>query len=297
MRELERFGPVWFIRGQNNGKYPYCHSIYVEGAGVLIDPGSDRKLLKHLRENQGVKVIWLSHWHEDHMMHLDLFDDLPIWISKEDAPPLSDIEVFLEWYGMENEDFRNDWCVTLMEKFHLRPRKPARFISGGELIDLGNVTVEVISTPGHTPGHLSFFFKEPEALFMGDYDLTNFGPWYGDLFSSIEDTIASVERLKSIPAKVWFTSHENGIFRDEPGKLWDDYLSVIKKREERLYDLLKKPRTMQEIVIERIVYRKEREPKEFFDFCEWVLMKKHIERLMEQNLVEVKGERYRRSHN
>ena len=94
--EEKHFGPLWFIPGENGGKYPNCHSIYMEDAGVLIDPVSDRKRLIQLREDTGVKEIWLSHWHEDHIMHLDLFDDLPLCISEMDAGPLSDMESFLD---------------------------------------------------------------------------------------------------------------------------------------------------------------------------------------------------------
>ena len=43
------FGPVRFIPGENHGKYPFCHSVYIEGAGILIDPASDRERLKRLR--------------------------------------------------------------------------------------------------------------------------------------------------------------------------------------------------------------------------------------------------------
>jgi glyoxylase-like metal-dependent hydrolase (beta-lactamase superfamily II) len=46
---------------------PFCHSPYIEGAGVLIDPASDRNRMKRLREKSGVKAVWLSHWHEDHL--------------------------------------------------------------------------------------------------------------------------------------------------------------------------------------------------------------------------------------
>jgi glyoxylase-like metal-dependent hydrolase (beta-lactamase superfamily II) len=68
------FGSVWFIPGENQGKYPFCHSLYIEDAGVLIDPASDRNRLKRLREESSVKAIRLSHWHEDHFMqkHLDV---------------------------------------------------------------------------------------------------------------------------------------------------------------------------------------------------------------------------------
>ena len=289
--EEKHFGPVWFIPGENHGKYPYCHSIYIEGAGVLIDPSSDRKRLIDLRDNPGVKSVWLSHWHEDHFMHLDLFDDLPLCISEADAPPLSDLEILMDAYGMD-EDTRNHWRPIFENQFHFRPRKASRFLKGGEVIDLGTLRVEVISTPGHTPGHVAFFFKEPEVLFMGDYDLTKFGPWYGDVDSSIEETITSVERLRNIPAKVQITSHETGVFEQEPGEIWDQYLDVINEREEKLLKLLEGPHTLEDIVEAWIVYRRPREPRTFFEFGERALMKKHLEKLMNQDVVGVEDGKY-----
>jgi len=290
--EGQHFGPVFFIPGENRGKYPFCHSLYIEGAGVLIDPASNREMLIRLRKNQGVKMIWLSHWHEDHFLHLDLFDDLPLWISEKDAPPLSDIEVFLDWYGIEDDVYRNHWRSILKDQFHFKPRKPTQFLQGGQIIDLGVVKVEVISAPGHTPGYHSFFFQEPEVLFMGDYDLTKIGPWYGDRYSSLEETIRSVKRLRKIPAKVFLTSHETGVFMEEPGKLWDDYLDIIHRREEKLLGLLNKPRTMNEIVEAWIVYGRPREPKAFYEFGERATMKKHLERLIKSGIVFQEGDRY-----
>lgn len=63
-------------------------------------------------------------------------------------------------------------------------------------LDLGSLKVKLVATPGHTPGHLSFFFPDEESLFLGDYDLTTFGPWYGDVYSGIEQTITSIRKLK-----------------------------------------------------------------------------------------------------
>jgi hydroxyacylglutathione hydrolase len=288
----KHFGPVWFIPGENHGKYPHCHSIYIEGAGVIIDPASDRKRLLQLRDDPGVKSVWLSHWHEDHFMHLDLFDDLPLYISEPDAPPLSDLERFLDAYGMDNQDDRRHLGSLLNKDFHFRPRQPKKFLVDESVINLGPVSVEVIATPGHTPGHLSFFFKEPELLFLGDYDLTRFGPWYGDVNSTIDGTICSVKQLRKIPAKIWLTSHETGVFDEPPGELWDQYLNIIDQRENKLLDLLNKPRCLEDIVDAWIIYGKPREPKAFFQFGERVHMKKHLEKLMSQGVVAVENDRY-----
>jgi len=287
-------GPLQFIPGENRGRYPYCNSIYIEEAGILIDPGSDRKTLIELRDTRGVRQVWLSHWHEDHFMHLDLFEDLPFWISERDLPPLTGIETFLDWYEMENPEYRAFWAALLKEQFHYQIRQPARFFQDREMIDLGPLTVEVIPTPGHTPGHLAFYFREPKILFMGDYDLTAFGPWYGDLYSDIDQTIESLNRLKHIPADTWLTGHETGVFAHSPGTLWDDYEKVIYERENSLLDRLSSPQTMDEIVEAWIVYGRPREPKEFFEFGERAIMKKHLERLEKNDRVVQNGKTYQR---
>ncbi|HUT52064.1 MAG TPA: MBL fold metallo-hydrolase [bacterium] len=286
-------GPVRFIPGENRGRYPYCNSVYIEGARILIDPASDRGRLMELRDGPGVKEVWLSHWHEDHFMHLDLFEGVPFAMPALETAPLTDPEIFMDWYGIDDPGFRNFWRQALKDTFHFRPRTPSRTFKGGEEIALPGVTVDVIHVPGHTPGHLAFLFREPGVLFMADYDLTKFGPWYGDRDSSIEDTIASVNRLRRVPARAWLTGHEHGLFESEPGELWDRYLAVIDEREEKLLAYLSEPRTIVEIVNQWIVYKKPREPKGFFEYGERALMAKHLERLIRAGSVMEEDGEYR----
>jgi hydroxyacylglutathione hydrolase len=290
-----RFGPVRFLPGPNRGKYPHCHSVYVEGAGLLIDPGSDRERLRRLRAEDGVSEVWLSHWHEDHIAHLDLFDDLPLFMGRQDAPMLADVEAFLDGYGMERPDFRRHWRGLLQTEFHFRPRTPSGFLAGGEVLRRGPVTIEVLHTPGHTPGHLSFLFREPAVLFLGDYDLTPFGPWYGDRDASVELTEESVSRLRRVPARVRLAGHEQGVFEAEPGERWDAYLEVVRTRERRLIEFLEVPRTMKEIVEAWIVYGRPREPAAFYAFGEQAIMAKHLQRLMARGRVERRAGRYLRA--
>ena len=286
------FGPVRFIPGENRGKYPCCHSLYVEGAKILIDPASNRERLIRLRAESGVAAVWLSHWHEDHFMHLDLFDDLPLYMSAPDAPMLSDLELFLDGYGMDNAEFRKAWRRLARDQFHFQPRRPAGFLREGQSVDLAGVTVDLLHTPGHTPGHMAFYFREPRVLFLGDYDLTRFGPWYGDRDSSIRKTIASVGKLKKVPAAVWLAGHETGVFEENPGDLWDRYVGVIYQREARLLDFLAVPKTLTEIVNAWIVYRKPREPRAFYAFGEQAIMTKHLNLLMEKAKVVKEKEHY-----
>jgi hydroxyacylglutathione hydrolase len=288
----QTLGPVRFIPGKNRGRYPYCNSVYIEEAGILIDPASDRRTLTELRDAKLVKEIWLSHWHEDHFRDLDLFEEVPFRISERDLPPLTGIETFLDWYAMTNPEYRAFWTALIKDQFHYRSRTPARFFQDREIIDLGPLTVEVLPTPGHTPGHLAFYFREPKILFMGDYDLTPFGPWYGDLYSDIDQTVASLRRLQAVPARTWLTGHETGLFTQPPGELWDSYEKVIFDRENKLVDLLASPRTLDEIVTAWIVYGRPRDPEAFFEFGERAIMKKHLEWLVKKDRIVQNGEKF-----
>jgi glyoxylase-like metal-dependent hydrolase (beta-lactamase superfamily II) len=293
--EERHFGPVRFLPGPNNGKYPYCHSVFIEGAGILIDPSSDRQRLEALRDTHDVNAVWLSHWHEDHFMHLDLFEDVPLAMHAADAPFLENMETFLDGYGIEDTDTREAWKPLLEEIFHFRPRQPDMLLEEKEGLSIGDVTVDILHTPGHTPGHLCVFFHEPEVLFLADYDLTAFGPWYGDRLSSIAETEASVRRLQGLPARVWLTCHETGVFEAAPPPLWDCYLDVIRRRRADLLALLAKPRSMSDIVDAWIVYKRPREPLAFYRHAEQALMERHLDELITAGRVMREGRRYRRT--
>ena len=292
--EERNFGPVRFIPGPNKGKYPHCHSLFIEGAGILIDPASDRQRLETLRDNHAIRAVWLSHWHEDHFMHLDLFDDVPLAMHAADAPFLENLESFLDGYGITDTETRKAWKPLLEDIFHFRPRQPDMLLEENQTLSLGNVTVDILHTPGHTPGHLCFFFREPEVLFLGDYDLTPFGPYYGDRHASIADTKASVRRMQRLPARVWLTCHEKGVFEAAPPAVWNNYLDVIRQRQEALLAHLAEPRSMHDIVEAWIAYKRPREPLAFYRQAEQFLMTKHLEELIHAGRVVLVAEQYRR---
>jgi len=291
--EDRQFGRIRFVCGDNNGKYPFNHSLYLQGdrSRVIIDPACSLEKLTRLKD-EGVDCVWLSHWHEDHIRYIDLFENHSLQISRRDFPPLTDINIFLDWYDIKIPQERSNWKRIILEVFNFRPRCEANFLEDGATVDLGGLTVQVLPTPGHTPGHLSFFFPEEGLLFLGDYDLTSFGPWYGDVYSDIDETIKSIHKLKAVPARKWFASHDTGLFEENPGRLWDDYENVIYERENKLLAFLEKPKTIAEICAAWLIYGRPREPKEMYEFNERVLVRKHLEYLQRQDKIVSEDERY-----
>ncbi len=290
-----QFGRIRFIGGENGGKYPFNHSLYLKGDNtqVVLDPACSLKKLTCLRD-EGVDQVWLSHWHEDHIRYINLFEACPLWISKRDFPPLTDLNTFMDWYGLLGPAQRAYWERIMHDEFEFKPRQEACFLEDDAIIDLGGLTVRVIATPGHTPGHLSFFFPEEELLFLGDYDLTSFGPWYGDVASGIEETIHSIRKLKAIPAKRWVAAHNTGLYEADPGPLWEAYENTIHARQEKLLTFLDRPKTHDEVYAAWIVYGRPREPKEFFEFNEKVMIDKHLDYSLRKGQIILEGNRFRR---
>jgi len=293
--EETQFGKIVFIPGQNDSKYPFCNSLYLRGdRRVVIDPGSDYGRLSSLKEDPGVDAVWLSHYHEDHFIFLNLFSDRELWMAEADAQAFDSMEHLLDLYGIDDTGEREEWAPFMVEHFNYTPREVNRTFKPGETIDLGGLTVETIPAPGHTAGNTAFYVPDEELLFIGDYDLLPFGPWYGDRDSDIDLLIASAERLREIPARIWVTSHSAGFFTDDPGELWDRFLAVIDRREQELLEYLDRPRTIGEIVDARIVYKKAKEPKLFYDFGERAIMTKHLHRLIGRGDVVLEEDGYRR---
>ncbi len=270
---------IWLVEGGKGGRYPYSHSLYIrDGGGILVDCGSDLAEIARLRRDEGLAAILMSHYHEDHFLFLHRFPDVALWASAADAPALESLDVFLDWYGVAGTGSEAWFRKLFAEKFPYEPRAVARRLSDGERLCLGRTEAVAVVAPGHTPGHLCLHFPADGILFMADYDLTAFGPWYGDKPGSIDAFRRSARMLAEIGAPVNVVSHEEPVHRGDIRRRVGEYLAVIDRREEALRAYLAEPRSRDDIVAARIVYGKERTGP-WFDYGEWALMSKHLERM------------------
>jgi glyoxylase-like metal-dependent hydrolase (beta-lactamase superfamily II) len=161
------------------------------------------------------------------------------------------------------------------------------------VVDLGRRSVTVVHLPGHTAGHCGLLVEPDGFLFLGDVDLTSFGPYYGDLSSSLDDFAASIERLRDVDARWYGTSHQAGVLEDRQAFLraLDRFAAVIDRRDETLLQLLRQPRTLEDVVAHRLVYRPHVQLP-FADAVERRTALLHLERLVRQGLVAPTGDGY-----
>lgn len=287
-------GRAVVLRGPRGGKYPDGNSLFVRGGEerVLIDPSTH--LADPATELPEVDRVLLSHVHEDHFAGCARLAALPLHAHAADQPALASLEDLLELYGYD-EPIRTPWREALVERFHFRPRLDAVPFEDGAVFDLGGVRIHAIHAPGHTRGHTVFLMEPDGVLFLGDIDLSSFGPYYGDAWSSLVDFEETLRMVREIPARVWVTFHHVGVLHSRPAFLerLDRFEAVIRRRERRLLEYLAEPRTLDEIAQHRFVYR----PGDAVPFAEAVerrSMAQHLERLeREGRVAQVEPGRFR----
>jgi len=147
-----------------------CACYFLRGSkkNLLIDTGAGfydvKKLIKPYDDKE--LIVINTHGHFDHIGNNNLFDN--VYINKED----------LGIFNLQNSStFRQrvlkvlPWFLRFgkIKKIVLKQQNtPINFISDGDIIDLGDRIIEIITTPGHTKGSICLLDKTNRILFTGD---------------------------------------------------------------------------------------------------------------------------------
>lgn len=136
-----------------------CYFLHAEGRpeGILIDPGSSPKDLRRVLDQAGHRPVLLlaTHGHFDHIgavQELAEAYQCPFAMSQKDEDLLDVLEDTFAFYGMGST------------------RRPTvdRWLDGGKPVEAAGLRLQVLETPGHTPGGLCFWHEESRSLFSGD---------------------------------------------------------------------------------------------------------------------------------
>lgn len=148
---------------------------------AVIDPGGDaEEIVKYIDEHElELQYILLTHGHGDHIggiLEIKAKKEVPVLIHEDDASMLQDANKNLSKL-MSGPD------VELI---------PDRVLKGGEILELGELKLHIMHTPGHTPGGICI--KVKDCLFTGDTLFANSigrTDFEGGSFEKIIDSIKS----------------------------------------------------------------------------------------------------------
>jgi hydroxyacylglutathione hydrolase len=136
-----------------------CHIARLDGApqAIVIDPGDEAPRLLEAIDAMGVQVaaILLTHTHFDHVgavAPLARATGAEVWCPELEVPVLADIMRYVPWEGFgPYESYDADHTVA-----------------GGETLQLAGLEIEVLFTPGHSPGHVTYSIPAEQTVFSGD---------------------------------------------------------------------------------------------------------------------------------
>jgi hydroxyacylglutathione hydrolase len=136
-----------------------CFLVRSEGGdrAVIVDPGDEAPRLLQAVQDAGVTLdaILLTHTHFDHVgavAPVARATGAPVYCPQIEVPVLQDVMAFVPWPGFGPFE---SW-------------DPEETVQGGETLELAGLTLDVVSTPGHSPGHVTYAVRGEQALFSGD---------------------------------------------------------------------------------------------------------------------------------
>jgi glyoxylase-like metal-dependent hydrolase (beta-lactamase superfamily II) len=256
MASVLNFGAVRVHLGEKSGKYPDGNQLIVQGADIRVAFDTPEVANRIGPELDTVDLVILGHVHEDHMAGLHRLPHAPVQVHEADLAAAQSWEGMCQHYGYPAEVL--DAMHAIVQKdFHYQPRPDATGYSDGALWDLGGgVRVRAHHLPGHTAGHCALVVESEGLAFIGDIDLSGFGPYYGDATSNLSDFRQTLKKVAELDARTWATSHHKAVITDRAQFLADlaRFSSKIDERSAQLLGYLQTPHSLNELVDRRLLY-------------------------------------------
>jgi hydroxyacylglutathione hydrolase len=137
-----------------------CFIVRAKGSGsaLIVDPGDEADGLLRAVDELGierVEAILITHTHFDHVGAVAPVAEAtgaPVYCPELEREVLANIMDYVPWPGFGPfESYEADHTVA-----------------GGETLELAGFKIEVLFTPGHSPGHVTYAIRDEGALFSGD---------------------------------------------------------------------------------------------------------------------------------
>lgn len=136
-----------------------CYLVRPEGSDelLIVDPGDEPERILAAAEEMGGKVaaILITHCHFDHIgavAPVARATGAPVYCPELEVPVLADIMAYVPVPGFgPYESYEADETV-----------------GGGETLELAGLEIDVVFTPGHSPGHVTYAVRGEAAIFSGD---------------------------------------------------------------------------------------------------------------------------------
>ncbi|MDM8541940.1 MBL fold metallo-hydrolase [Desulfococcaceae bacterium HSG9] len=198
---------TYIISEYRHWEETHCYLLNGSEYSLLIDTGLGicdiHDQVKKLTDKPVIAIATHIHW--DHIGGHKYFSDFYAhknelnWLNGEFPLTMEQIKGMVVYRC----DLPEGYDVNKYEFFQ---GKPTKALKDNEIIDIGDRFVQIVHTPGHSPGHMCFWEKERGYIFTGDlvYKDTLFAYFPS---TDPEAYLNSLERVSALPVKQMFPAH------------------------------------------------------------------------------------------
>ena len=194
---------------------------------LLIDTGFNRpeceEALKSAFTELGIDStdLFITHLHSDHCGLVTKFatETSTIFAGETDGELINFEAGNLYWrmlddlfikYGFPKATFGRNTDIHPGRKYCHEGRVDFTYVAEGEILEYGGYELEVIATPGHTPGHMCLYDRKKKIMFGGDHILGTITPNICIELSAenpLQDYLNSLKKVEKLDVKLLLTSH------------------------------------------------------------------------------------------
>ncbi|MCF6246053.1 MAG: MBL fold metallo-hydrolase [Desulfobacula sp.] len=293
MKKTRITDKITYVQPDSMANFTSCSGIMIGSKKkIWIDmnmgPVETPKLLK----TDPPDACIITHYHLDHSIwtrHVKDYSNATVFIPQSEENYFTSLEFVIEnTAGMLGVgDLWQDFVVKTLgyrelDGYECYTEKTVFTRFAPELV--------LIETPGHSPGHTSFYFPDEKILFSGDMGLDRFGPWYGWSDCSIPDVVESILKLDGLDVDLVLTSH-GGVLKKDIQTVWAGLIKQIIHREKKIVRQLERGITKEEIISRGVFFSnkdKVKPPmKQFLDMWDGSMYNHHEALIRDGGLVRL----------
>ena len=252
--------PIPFSIFEKVGEIVAESNIYLirgDDGWLLVDTGwNDPQTFKVLEEGvkqigidfQDISQIVVTHFHFDHFGlagKLRQMSGAKVALHQKESPfiELRNIPREQKIQGMKDWLFKNGVPENEIpdDDYSMEMESPDIYLSGGETINIGSFSFEVIWTPGHSPGHICLYDREKRLLITGDHIIAEITPAISAYPLSgsnpLGDYLNSIGNLKELDVELVLPGHGNHFNYFQ--RRINEIIQHHRERKEAILDILK----------------------------------------------------------
>jgi glyoxylase-like metal-dependent hydrolase (beta-lactamase superfamily II) len=220
---------IFLIEEKKYREHANLYLIKGKTFDLLIDTGLGvcdlKKYLSPISTN--LKVV-NTHTHFDHMGGNFVFDEIAVHVYDKKILEHPTVLNTVSYLIKEKDFIKKPYKKFKASNFKVKPSKITRVLLNNDTIDLGGMKLEIIHTPGHTPGSICLFDKKNKILFTGDT------VYYGDIHydlptSDNADYKKSLLKLIRLKIKIVYPGHNKILTKSNFFKTIQKIISNIPK--------------------------------------------------------------------